>query len=201
MSYPEPICRQPEDPTAMDAGQKFRLQIVRECARTMLSNPLAETARELGLPVTDPQTIEAARPRVLAWNQDLRASAFIFGDSYAGMSGEEARSLLVECGFQHMPGTCPADQLGETELETWLHDSLSGVAVVAFDAQDRLRRIKLRVRAPVDSRTVRGEMFCGMGAEEVEVQGGVLHAKFDCTGGLHTKTHVLRQMVACEPVA
>jgi len=156
--------------------------IVKEMVSEMQINPWLIASQKTGLGIDHAKTrtlaIELSKQHIF----NLRASAFIFGDTYEEQPIDETKQLMINEGYQLIVDS-------ESEM-LYLHESLCITAKVKAN-NDNLEYILLICDFDVDLNQLKPEFLTGLGA-----QGEIINNKFNCTVdatcGLCAKMFVLR---------
>lgn len=174
---------------AKQQAMKMEAEILKSRLEDLRRNPYDFVANELGLEPNDPEVLEQAKPVVARWNEDNRASAYIFGDTYAGMPIDEVLPIVLEAGFG------PIGQM-PNGLVRFKHDYLGLALVIRCDNDQKMTAIVVDVALAIRPDLAKTSDFCGLGLCDPEVVGSTLHAQMDATGGFRVKMAGLRRMAS-----
>jgi hypothetical protein len=186
-------------------AKKLKRLIKQECVTLMQTNlaDALEKATDRNPLFSNPDFLDAS---LESWREELRMSAYIFGDSYAGMPQVELERLLANEDFK----LAESEQYQGKEILAYVHQYLKIMLVAVLQA-DRLVHMDLNFKLRVNARSVTPGSLCGMGMTRMHIDldgggdldqdapaTGVMTGKMDVTGGLSNKIYVLKSFVTSD---
>ena len=163
--------------------------LLREQVVDLQRNPYMLAEAETGEPEDHPKTRRAAKRYLKEYTRQCHSNAFIFGDTYEGMSAEEAVKIIVDAGFSPSGRT----EGGHIRFH---HDYLAIGLTPRCNGKGELTCIAGNFILDVDHSCIAPESVCGLGMTDAEIVDDVLHANIDLTGGLKVKMFILKSWVA-----
>lgn len=128
------------------------------------------------------------------WREELRASAFIFGDSYKGMSENDVRELVEGEDFEiYFDETA-----GHLKILGYRHKYLN-IELAVEIAHGKLDLMTLEFKLRIDMNNITDKSMCGVGMLMMQANSdGVMVGKMNVTGGFLNKIYVLKSFVTAD---
>lgn len=171
--------------------QRFNNHIKRECADRLMSNPIAQAISTAAATSFGQISQVVVEESVTDYFLELRAAAFIFGDTYKGMVAEDAIKILFDEGF--LPY-----QEDPSKPVSFCHEYLGMRCFVTLGDEDKIHTIILRIHQTVNANLIKPHSLDFIGIINCDIRGNMMIADIDVTGGLRTKMHVLKSFVSSE---
>lgn len=128
-----------------------------------------------------------------SWLDDLKASAFIFGDSYIGIPVEEIDQILLREDFKLAAEEQVPSEPSKTIL-TYIHSYLN-IANVLFVEDNKVYKLNSCFRINIGTSGVLTEKLCGLGVKSLNVNDGMMTGQIDGSESLVAKLTVLKSLV------
>lgn len=128
-----------------------------------------------------------------SWLDDLKAAAFIFGDSYIGISVEEIDKILLREDFK-LAATEKIPNVPSKSILTYVHSYLN-IANVLFADDDKVYKLNSCFRINIGENNVLTEKLCGLGVKSLNVNDGMMTGQIDGSENLVAKLTVLKSLV------
>lgn len=166
----------------MSIVKSLKRAIKQEMVAEMQVNPWLIASEQTGLDIDHVETRTLALELSDQHASSMRASAFIFGDTYESQPIDEAKKLMLDEGYEMFSSS--------EEGILYLHGSL-GITARVKEFEGKLDSILLLCDFEIDQNQLTPTSLTGLGA-----QGEIINNRFNCsvdaTFGLSTKMFVLR---------
>lgn len=166
----------------MSIAKSLQRAIRQEMVAEMQINPWSTAAELTGKGIDHVSTRSLALKLSADHSANLRASAFIFGDTYESQPIDETKQLMFNEGYELI---CDSD-----EGILYFHESL-GISARVKSNNNVLESILLMCDFEVDQNQLTPNSLTGLGA-----QGEIINNRFNCivdaTFGLSAKMFVMR---------
>jgi hypothetical protein len=128
-----------------------------------------------------------------AWVGDMKASAYIFGDTYEGMSPEELTKTMSEEEFSV---AATERVINGGSVLTFTHCYLDSAAV-AFFRDGKLHKMNLCFKLKFQEE-ISPEKFCGLNIRSLNISDNIATGWLNTTDGLSIKFSVLKSLLTSD---